>query len=423
MGILSIIGVAIVGYVFVRFIKGLGNRIPILELLLLIAGLQWIIGPAIEYVKSTHHYKYFMYVDEYTYMSYAVPSYLILVLTVLYGIKTEPKINFKAEHFYKESKHGVSIFFIGLFCDLMQSKVPGGLQFFFFLLANFKYVGALILLFSNQKKHRYLFYGSIVYLFFSSLRAALFHDFILWGTFFYMFWAYKVKPSIKMSLIIIFSGFIFGTVIQLVKSDYRALVWDGYSGNKLELFVNVLDKKLSGGFAENTEEQGELNVRLNQGWIISAVMDHTPRNQPFADGGTIIEAISASVLPRFLNPNKKEAGGVENFKKYTGLSLGAATSMGISMVGEFYANFGVIGGVFFMGLWGWVLSKFWQFLLFKSKSKVIILFFLPLVFLQVVKAETELVVVLNHLVKSILVVFLFIWFSERFLKWRFEKAE
>lgn len=422
MGIWSIIGVFVVAYVFLRFLKGLGNRLPILELLLLIAGLQWIVGPAIEYQKTSHHFKYYMYVNDFTYMSYVVPAYLLLVVTVFYGIKKEPKVTIKPENFFKEAKHGVSIFFIGLFCDLLQSKVPGGLQFFFFLLANFKYVGALILLFSKQKTHQYLFYGSILYLFYSSLRAAMFHDFILWGTFYYMFWAYKVKPSVKMSLLIIGAGFIFGTIIQVVKSDYRALVWEGYSGNKLELFMNVLDKKLSGGFAENTEEQGELNVRLNQGWIISAIMDHTPRNQPYADGETILDAVSASILPRFLNPEKKEAGGVDNFIKYTGLSLGAGTSMGLSMVGEFYANFGVVGGIFCMGIWGWVLMKFWYFLLNKSKSKAIILFFLPLIFLQVVKAETELVVVLNHIVKSMVVVFLFLWFSERFLNWKFEKG-
>lgn len=421
MEIWSILGCLAVIYVFIRFITSFGTRIPILELLLLIAGLQWVIGPVLEYANDFQHYKYYMYVDKFTYMSYVVPAYLALLLAIFFGIRTEPKLIIKPEYFYKYDSYGVFILFIGVVCDFLLNVVPNSLQFFFFLLANFKYVGALILLFSNKKSHRYLFYGSILYLFFNSLKSAMFHDFILWGTFFYMFWAYKVKPSVKTSLLIIVCGFFFGTAIQAVKSDFRLQVWEGYSGNKLELFVDILNKKISGSLTENTEEQGELNVRLNQGWIISAIMGHTPQVQPFAYGETITEAVFASALPRFLNPNKKEAGGVDNFLKYTGLPLGENTSMGLSLVGEFYANFGVFGGIFLMGLWGWVLSKFWHFLIKKSKSKGIIIFFLPLIFLQVIKAETELIVVLNHLVKSVIILFLFLWAAKKFLNWKFEK--
>jgi hypothetical protein len=39
------------------------------------------------------------------------------------------------------------------------------------------------------------------------------------------------------------------------------------------------------------------------------------------------------------------------------------------------------------------------------------------VFLQVIKAETELVVVLNHLIKATIVVYLFFWAAKAFLNW------
>ncbi|WP_159427050.1 hypothetical protein [Formosa haliotis] len=354
------------------------------------------------------------------YMSYVVPAYFVYAGIILFGLKKynlkKKDINFKGFEYY-----GVYILIIGVFCDFLKSYMPGSLQFFFFLVANFKFVGGLILLFSDQKWHRYLFYGVIVYLFLSALRSGMFHDFLLWTTFYYMFWAYKYKTKIKMNIIVLLAGFILSTAIQAVKHNYRMIIQQGYSGNNTELFLSILSQRISGGDLENEEEQGQLNVRLNQGWIISAIMNNVPGNEPFAEGETVKDAISASALPRFLNPNKKQAGGVENFLRFTGLTLGENTSMGLSIIGEAYANFGVVGGIFFMGIWSWSLIGFWNYFLRQVNVNTILIFFIPLLFLQVVKAETELVVVLNHLVKSLVVIFLFIWAGKKFLNWNFER--
>jgi hypothetical protein len=91
--------------------------------------------------------------------------------------------------------------------------------------------------------------------------------------------------------------------------------------------------------------------------------------------------------------------------------------MGVSIVGEAYINFGKNGAVMFMMLWGLFLGKVWTWLLLKLKQNLLLLAFLPLIFLQVVKAETELVVVLNHLIKASIVVFAFFWAVKRFLNW------
>ena len=146
-----------------------------------------------------------------------------------------------------------------------------------------------------------------------------------------------------------------------------------------------------------------------------------PEKQPFFEGETIKDAISAAVLPRFLNPSKKKAGGQENFRRFTGLDIGDGTSMGISVIGEAYGNYGRNGGIIFMGVWGFVLVLFWRFILKKAQQNILLLAFLPLIFLQVIKAETELVVVLNHLIKASIVVFLFFWASKAFLNWKFNE--
>lgn len=419
MNLLTIIGLGLVLVVARSFINALGKRLPILELMLLIAGLQWIVGPYIEYNSDYHDPKYFMYVDQDTYMGFVVPAYA-LFMTLIFLISRGNYIN-KQDilDFKKYSQYGVTILFIGVFSELFGFIIPGALSFLVFLLAGFKFVGAIILYFSEVRLHRYLFYGSILFLAYTSLKDALFHDFILWSAFFYMFWAIKTQPTPRLKLMTITGAFLMLTIIQSVKADYRLLLDEGFDGNVVGVFLGTVNQKYeSGGVFEDEEEASGLNSRLNQGWIISAVMDHVPRNHEFADGETVNEAIKASLVPRFLNPNKKEAGGQENFTEYTGLALAENTSMGLSIIGEFYANYGTLVGIAVMGLWGVFLALIWKKLVKKTYKIPLLIFFLPLIFLQVVKAETELVVVLNHLIKSIITVALFFWFTKRSLKWQ-----
>ena len=415
MNLWSIIGIGILLVVLWKFFRELGRSFPVLEFLLLIAGLQWIIGPINSYGSSVQHYKYYMYVDEVTYMSYVVPAFLFFAIAVLSRKKI--KFQFDEINFEQFTVYGKPILFLGVIADIAGSFAPPSLAFFLFLLAQFKFIGAGLLLFSPSRKDRFIFYAAIGYLFIRSLDSAMFHDLLLWGAFFFMLWALKYKPDFKKKMVIFLGAFVLITGIQLVKGAFRQQVWDGYQGNKLSLLMNVLSEELNTSDLSSDAEQEELNVRLNQGWIISAIMKEVPEEQPYADGETVKDAISASLLPRFLAPGKTIAGGRENFQKYTGVELGRNTSMGMSIIGEAYANFGGFGGIVFMLGWGFLLVLYWNKLLDFSKNHPLLIFFIPLLFLQVVKAETELVVVLNHLVKASIVVFLFFWFAKRTLKW------
>ena len=141
-----------------------------------------------------------------------------------------------------------------------------------------------------------------------------------------------------------------------------------------------------------------------------------PDLRPHASGETIVVALKASVLPRFLFPDKPRAGGKENYEKYTGFVLQKSTSMGISLLGEAYINFGVRGAwvfMFFFGLFSSFVIK--QFFLLASSYPTIWLWF-PLILLHFVKAETELLVQLNFIVKSIIMVYAFVWANKYFLR-------
>lgn len=419
MEVWSIVGIGIVLLVGMRLVRQLGDSVPIMELMLFIAGLQWIIGPIIEYNTPSLHYRYYMYISEDIYMGFVVPAYLVFVLAVILRLKKLKNYNLPVESLQKYSNYGIIIFAIGIFFDVIGGMLPGVLKFFAFLVANFKFAGAIILYFSPKKSHKRLFYISIAYLFLRALTGALFHDFVLWSVFFYMFWALKYKPKVKTILLTFIAAGFFLITLQTIKATYRSKVWGGYSGNKVELFFGLmLNTILSNNEEEENNNTADTNMRLNQGWIISAILNNVPQVEPYAAGSTVSEAIYASALPRFLNPNKKEAGGQDNFRKFTGLQLGDGTSMGISIIGEAYGNFGIQGGVLFMGIWGLFLGWGWSRLYKIAFATPVFIAFLPLIFLQVVKAETELVVVLNHFVKASIVVFLFFWTVKRFLHWK-----
>ncbi|MCH6201335.1 hypothetical protein MMU07_17260 [Aquiflexum sp. LQ15W] len=419
MQILTIIGVLSVIWVFIQFVRQLGKSLPILEMMLLIAGLQWIIGPVIEYNSSSVHYKYYMYVPEVEYMGYIVPAYLAFGGIIFFKLGNLKIIKLPILDYSNYEKYGLVILSIGILFDFIGPFFPDFFGFFVFVLANFKFAGAIILYFSKNQKLRIVFYLAILYLFLNSLANAMFHDFILWSAFFFIFWTIQNQPSLRFILFTFIIGGFFLVTLQAVKSSYRAEVWGGYSGNKVGLFSQLFFESLSNNpIAAGEDIDTQNNVRLNQGWIISAIMDNVPEEQPFFEGKTISDALSASLLPRFLAPEKVIAGGRENFRNFTGLQIGDGTSMGISIIGEAYGNFDVLGGIIFMGIWGWFLVTVWLILVKYGYKNPLFFAVLPIVFLQVIKAETELVVVLNHLTKSLIVVFAFFYFVKKVLKWK-----
>ena len=88
--------------------------------------------------------------------------------------------------------------------------------------------------------------------------------------------------------------------------------------------------------------------------------------------------------------------------------------MGMGLLGEAFANFGKKGGILFFLMWGILLGLVIKKIDNLSKLFPQILFFIPFLFFQAIKAETELVVVLNHMVKASILLYLLF----KIMKWR-----
>lgn len=403
MQLYSLFGIILVLFVIWQLMTKIGKDLPVLDISFVIAGLQWIIGPYFDYLTTVTHQKYYMYVSEDIYMSIAVPLFLALITPYYLISYFRPiKLNLK----FNDNLDNLALILIGIgvFSSIAANILPRSLAFVFFLLKNLIFVGTSIILIQNNKRYRIIAYLSILWLLYSSIKTGLFHNLILWGIFLFFIWAIKKKIKKIYAIIIFIMAFFGASILQSIKNDFREQI--SSSGNPISLFSKmVVDAIFENKILSSEEKANDLNVRLNQGWIISAIIDNVPKNEPFAKGQTVTEAIKSSFLPRFLSKEKTKATGRENFLRFTGLYLREDTSMGISILGEAYANYGKNGGAIFMFFWGLFLVFFWMFLCQFQQHTHELLFFIPLIFLQAIKAESELVIVLNHLIKASIIAF------------------
>ena len=383
----------------------------------LIAASQWIVGAKIGYNIGEVHYKYYMYIEEDLYMSFVVPGVILFYI----GLNLiDNQLSLSSVSIYIESNRGIVlrntriISIVGLFSFALTKSINIPQLAFILYLSNLLiYVSiAHYMYLFPQKKYR-IFLVSLLFMFVLSLQSGLFHNFIIVASFL-AFFLFAEHTSFLRKMALISIGFASLYAIQLVKSEYRAIIWESQGDvGVFSAFFTVLEQEFfpQTSFVTNTldakgdlEERSDVNSRLNQGWIISKVMDNIPKNRDYFEGSTVIESIESAILPRLLFPNKKGADqAIVNFKNMSGLQLNEGTSMGLSVIGEFYGNYGVVGGWVAMFLYGLILAISIKFIIsVLGYNSPLILLWLLLFFFQVVKAETELMKVVNHLVKSIL---------------------
>ena len=394
--------------IFYKFLKELSNQLSIKNIIAFIAVFQWLFGAILGYKFSSFiAAEYRMAVSKEIYFGYVFPA-TVAMLIGLYSFSSNINVleRLNKIDFDKAYRKGVILIIIGVVANSLTF-----LGFLGFLLNGLKYIGLFYVFFSGHR-YRYLWViGVMGSLFLDSLGMGMFHDLLLWGTFFLSIFFITNKSSLMFRTLVICFGIICAMAIQISKSEIRSKNWNQNEYSAIKLFTyglqTITDKFSNTDEFFSDENIGNQVTRLNQGWIIANVMDFIPSEAPYANGESVKESIIAAIFPRFIMDTKAKAGGWDNIHRYSSVQINEGTSMDISQVGEAYANFGVYGGIimmFLLGLFfGWIIN----FVEKKSINNPELLLWLPLLFLQVVKAETSLVTILNHLVKASIVVWIF----------------
>lgn len=418
----SVLGITLFIYFSFKFFFEIGTTIEIRDLMIVIALIQWVIGPILKYHYSPHDVFYYMAVSEKEYMDFVFPATLLFIIGL--HLPVFSKLNNSQNQIYKIryllNKYpniDLILISVGLILSFIKDFAPESIRFFIYLMSLMRYTGLFFLAINDRKNKWFIIGFVILLLFIEALRYAMFHELILWLIFLFIFIAYLYKLNNKQKLTYLLPLIVFVVLIQSIKFFFRQEIQTiTNTFDKAEVFSEMIQKEILGEGNLSTDENIDAAIdRINQGWIVARIINYVPRYEPFANGETIITGIRAALIPRFLDPDKPKAGGRNYFTRFTGKLISEKTSMGLSPLGEAYANFGSSGGAVFMFLLG-LFYNFYLFVLLRlSKKYYSLILWIPLLFIQVIKAETDFVVVLNHLVKASIVVAIIIFSFKKFL--------
>jgi len=414
-GFFAVLGLWVFIYSFYQLITEQDRWVPIGEIALTMAGWQWIIAPMIAYSTPMPMFEMSQTCPEY--MLKTVPMYCCFAIGYFSFRKSfRCDLDSLRPICLRNVNMAYTFIVIGLLFTLFPISSPLIAQFVKYL-SELLFVGFLMLMIARPERSTlYLLIPLVLYLLLS-LRGAMFHELLTWGIILALVWFNINRVSVYKRVLYIFIGLFIANSIQTIKASFREQVWNGYSGDKIALFVDLLINS-----SESTAmgyENGDNISRYNQGWIISMIYANVPKNHDYFYGRTYKDAVVATLLPRFLAPNKKGSGiqVQSDFREMTGYPLGDQTSMGLSVLGESYGNFGFWGGAFFMLFWGWFITRIMVWISNLGHRRCFLWFFMtPVIGFVLVEAEISMITVLNWTIKAFIFAFIVVIMSTSYLK-------
>lgn len=427
MGTLPYIAILISLYQVSLLFESVGHIIPTRHLLGSFMCIQFFVGPSFAYngLDELQYFKYRMRIPETEYFAYVLPAvvFFIIGLHISAGRYKGEVVDRKGIELFVQKNPGLPYIFIvlGFFASILSGSFASELAFVFYLLGSFKFIGLFLLVLGSKQIKVWpmvIVIGSIIS---SSLGSGMFHDLLTWIIFSAAVFGIKYKFDFKIKLIGL-SAFVFIAItIQVLKSSYREAT--GREGQKAnaETITNLYEEKQAEGGVFSFNNLARANVRINQGFIITNIMETVPDQVPFANGKEMSKILEAAIMPRILAPDKLRAGDKSIFEKYSGIPLTAGTSMGLSSVGDAYINYGIFGGVIFMFILGFVYSEVLKVFHKQSFTYPVLILFVPLVFYYPIRPDCELQTILGHLVKSCFLIFVMIQVWK--FRFKMERAE
>jgi hypothetical protein len=377
-----------------NFIDAFGKRIIYKDLLALLVIAKMFFAPSYFYGMTAQGQSYITtaHILPYEYFAFAAPATALFVIGLLLPVRFGKAVYPKEERAwlnqcmtgqeqYKED--GYNLIKLGLLGTLL-SQVLSSTPFDFVLynLENLLLIGALYLTFYGSDKIGLLYIGITTVLGFATgMLGAFIWPIIFYSSYYFLSRQTPLSLPTKLGLAAI--AVVVLSVLQVVKHDYRQLVWfsSQYSGlsEKLTLYTDlIIDHVQHSDAIVSEESMMPVMQRLDQGMLVHWSMKYVPAVEPYAGGETIFQAFLASLVPRLLWPDKPEAGGREKMKRFTGRTLSRGVSMNIGIFGEAYVNFSVLGGIVFLFFWGIAVSYIFHLFSSYALQNPAILLWIPL---------------------------------------------
>ncbi len=373
------------------------------EWVLLLYCLNYLIAPASTYIQPEELVLYGMKVPLDQYFILALPGFLFFAL----GMIIIPTKIFQIDYSKVDQSAIVNkdflikVVVISLLLRTTSSIFPGEIGFIIYLLAMVRFVAAFAL-FSLSKK---LWYYSAIVLLLElayALVAGMYHDAVMWVIFFWLYFIYANKPSLRLKLIGASSIILFILLIQAIKFAYREAAWEDASKKNLTTATVIASEKASADVLFGEDNLLSTLNRGNQAWIFASTVDNLDRNKNFQGLTIVNKYLEAALLPRFLAPNKLSSGNKEIFNEFSGHVINDDTSMGLGIFADGYIAYGAWGVYIFGFVLGLIFALTFKLVERWSKiSPFYVLLLLPLLN-YAVRPDCELQTTINHLVKGII---------------------
>lgn len=424
------LGIALIVLLILMTLYKLGKGIVLLEVTAILYVFTCIVMPIAGYEFYSSNstisrlWVRYMPVKSEVYFSYALPAITCFCLAITWpaikkklpdeGHSLQELVKRIKTTLSKQKNSGLQIMLVGIFVSLLAKFLPVAFNYLASLFFFGSFAGLLYIHFSPSFKRKKLV--MILFLFFivwNALESGMFTIVAYMGFTIFSFFQLGKSSSMLKKIVLMVVTIAFFIVLQNVKTIYRKNTWNKpYEGSRVELFSNIFIENLQKGNALLSEDAlFPLYSRTNQGFNIALVMRKIPAIQPYDNGDRLLTVFASAFVPRFLWPDKPEAGGIFNMKYYAGYALkGWSTNVG--PLGEAYGSFGPGGGIIYMLLLGFFLR--WVYLkVFALSAKLpLLICWLPVLFYLITSsAETDTLQIMNSIIKSAF----FIWLLTKFL--------
>jgi hypothetical protein len=420
--IYSSTGVFIFMLILINFFQKTNSHIAFKEWTLLLYALNYLLSPAISLHLEQDKITYLMKLNAEQYYTLMIPGFFCFYWGIN-SIKTNLFItdfNIVKIYSFLNEKILKQLFWLGIALKLIQSFLPGELGFFIFVLSLVRFIGAFALYAVNAKKY---FHWLVFVLLLEVLQAfvvGMYHDMTMWLAFFFIFYIYIKKPSLKWKLRFALISIVAILFIQSLKQVYRAATWSGDREASLSTAIDIAENNTN---VENLT--GEANLlstltRSNQAWIFASTVDNMNRTQNFQGLTNVQLYIEGALLPRFIAPNKIRSGDKEIFNKFSGHTINDGTSMGLGIFADGYIAYGAWGVAIFGFALGLLFSITFKVVENWTKISPFFMLFLFPILNYAVRPDCETQTTINHLVKSMFIYWLLVvayrrYFSQKLM--------
>ena len=401
--------------ILIRFISISNVGFAFREFVLLLYVLNYLLSPSISFLLGEKITSYNLKLSPQVYFNLAIPG-IFLFYVGLFSIETNLfSPNFSAINISTIINERLlkKVTILAILSPLLTSLLPGELAFLVYLISLIQYVSAFSLFALNP--HKNIIWPAITlgYVLYKSFLAGIYHDAIMWVLFFGIFIIYILKPTLKVKLAGLFFSIIFILFIQSIKKSYREEVWYGQKDASIATAGEVGYSKAKSDIILGEENLLGSLTRSNQAWIFASTVDNMDRYKNFQGLTVVYKYLEASLLPRFLAPDKIKAGDKEIFNAFSGHTINEGTSMGLGIFADGYIAYGTVGVYVFGFALGLIFALIFK--LVESWTKIspfYVLFIFPILS-YAVRPDCELQTTINHITKGILLYGLIVWYTKK----------